>query len=109
MVYVHLAVAIVAEVVATSALKASDSFSKLFPSLLVIVGFGIAFYSLTIVMKSLPVGVTYAIWSGTGVVLIGIVGAVVYKQIPDLPAIIGMGLIIAGVVVINLFSSTVSH
>ena len=109
MVYIYLAIAIIAEVAATSALKASEEFTKLVPSLIVIVGYGIAFYLLTLVLRSIPVGITYAIWAGVGIVLVAIVGAVLYKQVPDAPAMIGMGLIVAGVVVINLFSKTISH
>lgn len=109
MAYIYLAIAIIAEVAATSALKASEEFTKLVPSLIVIVGYGIAFYLLTLVLRSIPVGITYAIWAGVGIVLVAIVGAVLYKQIPDAPAMIGMGLIVAGVVVINLFSKTISH
>ncbi len=107
--FVYLSVAIVAEVIGTSALKASEEFSKLWPSLIVIVGYGIAFYFLSLVLKTVPVGVAYAIWSGVGIVLIAIVGALVFKQVPDTPAMIGMGLIIAGVVVMNFFSKTISH
>ena len=73
------------------------------------VGYGVAFYCLSVVLKTIPVGVAYAIWSGMGVVLITVVAAIYFKQVPDLPAMIGMGLIIAGVVVMNLFSNTVSH
>ena len=109
MAYIYLAIAIIAEVAATSALKASEEFTKLVPSMIVIVGYGIAFYLLTLVLRSIPVGVTYAVWAGVGIVLVAIVGAVPYKQIPDIPAIIGMGLIVAGVVVINLFSKTLFH
>lgn len=109
MVYLYLVLAIVAEVVATSALKASQEFTKLGPTLIVAVGYGLAFYLMTLVLRQLPIGITYAIWSGCGIVLIALVGAVVYKQIPDWPAILGMGLIIAGVAIIHLFSKTVSH
>ena len=109
MAYLYLAIAIAAEVAATSALKASEEFTKLVPSLIVIVGYGVAFYLLTLVLRSIPVGITYAVWAGVGIVLVAIVGAVLYKQIPDTPAVIGMGLIVAGVVVINLFSKTLSH
>lgn len=108
MAYVYLLVAIVAEVIGTSALKASEGFSRLFPSALVVLGYGIAFYCLSQVLKSIPVGVSYAIWSGLGIVLISVVGAVFFKQALDLPAILGMALIIAGVAVINLFSKSVS-
>ena len=109
MAYVYLAIAIVAEVAAASALKASEEFSKLVPTLIVIVGYAVAFYCLTLVIKTIPVGITYAIWAGLGIVLVAIVSAVLYKRIPDAPAVIGMGLIVAGVVIINLFSRTISH
>lgn len=107
MAYLYLAVAIVAEVAATSALKASAQFTKLMPSLVVIVGYGVAFYMLTLVLETIPVGLSYAIWSGLGIVLVTIVAAIVYRQIPDLPALIGIGLIISGVVVINVFSKNI--
>lgn len=109
MAYLFLAMAVVCEVVATSALKASDEFTKLYPSLLVIVGSGLAFYFMTLVLRTIPLGITYAIWSGLGIVLVSIVGFFIYKESPDLPAIIGMGLIISGVVIIQVFSKTVSH
>ena len=107
--YLFLALAIVAEVIGTTALQASDGFTKVGPSVLVIIGYGLAFYLLGLVLRSIPMGVAYAIWPGLGIVLIGIAGAVMYKQLPDLPAMIGMGLIVAGVAVINLFSKTVGH
>ena len=107
--YFYLAIAIIAEVIATSALKASEEFSKLTPSIVVIVGYSVAFYFLSLVMKSIPVGVTYAIWSGLGIVLIAIIGAVVFGQKLDLAAVIGMLLIISGVVVMNVFSNSLSH
>lgn len=107
--YLYLALAIVAEVIATSALKPSQEFTKLVPSLIVIVGYGAAFYFLTLVLKTIPVGIAYAIWAGMGVVLVAIVAAVLFKQVPDLPAIIGMVLIVSGVVVIHLFSDTAVH
>lgn len=109
MAYFYLAIAIIAEVAATSALKASAEFTRLVPSLIVIVGYGIAFYCMTLVLRTIPVGVTYAVWAGLGIVLVTIVGAVLYKEIPDLPAVIGIGLIIAGVVVINVYSNTIGH
>ena len=109
MAYLYLAIAILAEVAATSALKASEEFTRLVPSLVVVVGYGVAFYFLTLVLRSIPVGVTYAIWAGVGIVLVALVGAVLYKQVPDIPAMIGIGLIVAGVVVINVFSKTVGH
>lgn len=107
--YWYLAVAIAAEVAATSALKASEQFSRLIPSVIVVAGYCIAFYMLTLVLKSMPVGVAYALWSGLGIVLVAVVGAIVYREIPDPAALAGMGLIIAGVVVLNVFSKTVPH
>jgi small multidrug resistance pump len=109
MVYLYLAIAIVAEVAATSALKASEEFTRPIPSLIVIFGYGVAFYLLALVLRSIPVGITYAIWSGLGIVLVTLVSVFLYRQIPDLPALLGMGLIVAGVVVINTFSKTVGH
>jgi len=109
MAYSYLAIAIIAEVIATSALKASEEFTKTIPSLIVIIGYGVAFYFLTHVLKTIPMGVTYAIWSGLGIVLVTIAGVLLYKQTPDLPAVLGMGLIVAGVLVINVFSKTVGH
>lgn len=109
MTYLYLAIAIIAEVAATSALKASEEFTRLFPSLIVVAGYGIAFYFMTLVLRVIPIGITYAIWSGVGIVLVAVVGFILYKQIPDISAILGMGLIIAGVVVIHVFSKTINH
>ena len=109
MAYLYLALAIVAEVIATSALKASEEFTKLVPSAIVFVGYSAAFYLMTLVLRTIPIGITYAVWSGIGIVLIAVVGAIFYKQIPDLPAVIGMGLIVAGVIVIHLFSKTINQ
>ena len=109
MAYFYLALAIIAEVIATSSLKASAEFTKLLPSLIVVTGYGIAFYLVTLVLRSIPVGITYAIWSGVGIILVAVVGAILYKQIPDLPAMIGMALIVTGVVIIHVFSKTVAH
>jgi small multidrug resistance pump len=109
MAYIYLAIAIIAEVVATSALKASEEFTRLYPSLLVVTGYCLAFYFMALVLRTIPVGITYAVWSGIGIVLVTIVGALLYKQIPDIPAIIGIGLIILGVMIIHFFSKTVSH
>lgn len=106
---IFLGIAIVVEVIATTALKSSDSFTRLWPSVISIVGYCVAFWCLTIPMRTIPTGIIYAIWSGAGIVLIGIVGWLVHGQKLDLPAITGMGLIIAGVVIINLFSRSVSH
>lgn len=104
--YVYLAIAIIAEVIATSALKASAEFTKLVPSVIVVVGYATAFYCLAVVLKTIPVGIAYAVWGGAGIVLITAVGAFMFKQTPDLPAIIGMGLIITGIVVVFVFSKT---
>lgn len=105
-VYLALGIAIVAEVIATTALKSSDSFSRLVPSLISIVGYGCALYFLTLTMKSIPTGVTYAIWSGLGIVLISITSFFFHQQKIDAAGMLGMALIIAGVVVLNLFSKT---
>ena len=107
--YLYLAIAIIAEVIATSALKASEGFSKLIPSVIVIVGYGVAFYCLSLVLKTIPVGVAYAVWSGLGIVLISLIGLVAFGQKLDLAAIIGLLLIVSGVVVINVFSNTIGH
>lgn len=107
--YLSLGVAIVAEVIATSALKASESFTRPIPSVITVVGYAVAFYFLSLVLKTIPTGVAYAIWSGVGIVLISVVGWVWFKQTLDLPALIGLGLIIAGVLVVNLFSKSVGH
>ena len=107
--YLYLALAIVSEVIATSALKSSEEFTRLWPSVIVVVGYGIAFYFLSLVLKTIPIGIAYAIWAGMGIALILIIGAVFFKQVPDFPAIIGIVLIIAGVVVINVFSKTANH
>ena len=109
MAFVYLALAIVAEVVATSALKASNGFTRLWPSVTVAVGYALAFYLLSLVLRSIPVGIAYAIWAGLGIVLVALVGLVVYGQRPDLPALLGMAMIIAGVVVIQLFSRYAAH
>lgn len=107
--YLALGIAIIAEVIATTALKASDSFTRLWPSLVAVAGYGIAFYFLTITLRTVPTGVAYAIWSGLGIVLITIASFVVYRQTVDLPGLLGMALIIAGVVVLNLFSKSTPH
>jgi small multidrug resistance pump len=107
--WLALAIAIAAEVIATSAMKASNEFTHLVPTLIAIAGYCTAFYFMTISMRVLPIGIMYAIWSGMGIVLISIVGWLVYKQNLDMPAIIGMVLIIAGAVIINVFSKSVVH
>lgn len=107
--YLYLTIAIVSEVVATSALKASGEFTRLLPSLIVVIGYASAFYFLTLSLRAVPVGVAYALWSGLGIVLVSIAGFLVYGQRLDLPAIAGMALIIAGVFVINVCSKTAGH
>jgi small multidrug resistance pump len=107
--WIYLSIAILAEVVATSALKASLGFTRAGPSAVVIIGYGIAFYCLSLALQSMPVGVAYAIWSGVGIVLITLFAWLVHGQALDLPAIIGLALIVGGVVVLNAFSRVVSH
>ncbi len=107
--WVALGLAIAAEVVATSALKSSDGFSRPWPSLLVVAGYGTAFYFLSITLRHLPVGVAYAVWSGAGTVLVTLVGVWVFRQKIDLAGMLGIGLIIAGVLVLNLCSRAGTH
>jgi small multidrug resistance pump len=107
--FFYLFTAIIFEVIATTALKQSNQFSKLLPSITVILMYAGAFYFLSLTLKTMHVGIAYAIWSGVGIVFISILGALLYKQIPDLPAIIGLSLIIIGVIVINVFSKTTTH
>ncbi|NRB47925.1 MAG: multidrug efflux SMR transporter [Saprospiraceae bacterium] len=107
--WIFLIIAIVAEVIATTALRYSEGFTKLIPSLIVATGYLIAFYFLSLTLKSMSVGVAYAIWSGVGTVLIAVVAFFFFKQKLDLAAIIGLLLIVSGVAVINLFSTSVSH
>lgn len=107
--WVFLSVAILSEVIATSALKASEGFSRFWPSLIVTVGYVSAFYFLSLALKTISVGVAYAIWSGVGVALIALIAWVFFGQPLDTPAVIGLLLILAGVIVLNVFSKTVSH
>ncbi len=107
--YLYLFIAIVAEVIATSCLKLSENFTRLGPSVATVVGYAVAFYFLSLTLRAIPTGIAYAIWSGTGIVLISLVGWLVLGQRLDAAAIAGMGLIVAGVVVINVFSKSVSH
>jgi len=107
--WLYLSLAIISEVIGTSALKASDGFSKLYPSLLVALGYGTAFFFLSLTLKSIPVGIAYAIWSGCGVVLITIVGLIFFQQRVDFAGWVGIGLILSGVVVINVLSKTSAH
>lgn len=107
--FVYLVIAIVAEVAATTALKASDGFKVLLPSAIVVVGYAVSFYFLSLTLKTMSIGVAYAIWSGVGLVLISLAAWWLYGQALDAAALAGMGLIAAGVAVINLFSRSVSH
>jgi small multidrug resistance pump len=109
MTYAFLFTAIVLEVIGTSALKASEQFTKLLPILIMVACYGASFFFLSLVLRTLPVGIAYAIWSGLGIVLISMVGVIWFKQSLDLPALVGLGLIVAGVVVVNLFSKSVGH
>lgn len=107
--YLLLVLAIVAEVLATSALKASNGMTRWVPGVITVVGYGVSFYALSLVLQTIPTGVAYAIWSGVGIVLISLIGWVAFGQSLDAPALIGMGLILAGVLVINLFSRSAAH
>ena len=109
MTYAFLFTAIVLEVIGTSALKASEQFTRLLPILIMVACYGASFFFLSLVLRTLPVGIAYAIWSGLGIVLISMVGVFWFKQPLDLPALVGLGLIIAGVIVVNLFSKSVCH
>lgn len=107
--YAFLAIAIVCEVIATTSMKALDGFSKPLPLLLVVVGYGVSFWMLSLVVKTVPVGIAYAIWAGLGIVLVSLAAAWLYDQKLDLAAMLGMGLIVAGVVVIQAFSHSTGH
>jgi len=107
--WIYLILAVIAETIGTTALQASQQFTKLGPSIVVVVAYSVAFYLLALTLRHMPVGVMYAIWSGTGIVLIAIIGWVVFRQTLDAPAIIGMGLILCGIVIIQLFSKTATH
>lgn len=107
--YLFLALAIVAEVIATTALARSENFTRLAPSIITVVGYAVAFWLLSFPLRTMPTGVVYAIWSGLGIVLITAVAWVWYRQVLDLPALLGLTLILAGVILINVFSKAVSH
>ena len=107
--YIYLVVAVIAETIGTTALQASSQFSKLSPSITVVIAYGVAFYFLGLTLKFIPVGIAYALWSGLGIVFIAIIGLVVFGQKLDLAAIAGMGLIMAGIAVINLLSNSSTH
>lgn len=105
--YLYLSIAIIAEVSGTLALRASESFTRPIPSLIVVIGYALAFYYLSLTLKTIPVGIAYAIWSGAGIVLIAIFGLIVFGQKMDLPAILGMVLIVAGIVLLSAVSKSV--
>jgi small multidrug resistance pump len=107
--YLYLAIAIIAEVIGTSALKASAEFTRLVPSIIVVVGYAVAFFFLSLTLRTIPVGIAYAIWAGAGIALIVAVGAVWFQEVPDLPAIVGVTMIVAGVVIVNTMSRTSVH
>ena len=108
-VWFYLLIAITGEVVGTSALKAAEGFTKLGPSVVVVGGYAVAFFFLSLVLKTVPTGVAYAIWSGVGTVLVALIGWIVFGQKLDMAAMAGIALIIAGVLVMNLFSNSVKH
>lgn len=107
--WLYLTIAILSEVIATSALKETHGFTRWLPSLLVIAGYASAFYFLSLTLRFIPIGISYAIWSGVGIVLVSLAGWILYKQTLDTAALIGMALIILGVVVINVFSKSITH
>lgn len=107
--YLFLSIAIAAEVIATTSMKALDGFNKPLPLMLVVVGYGLSLWLLSLVVKTIPIGIAYAVWAGLGIVLVSIAALFVYEQKLDLPAIFGMSLIVIGVVVIQLFSNTAGH
>ncbi len=109
MTYLYLIMAIAFEVLATSLLKETQNFTRLLPSLMTLAGYGAAFFFLSLTLRALPVGVVYAIWSGAGIVFISAIGWIWFRQALDAPAMIGMGLIVTGVGVINLFSKATPH
>ncbi len=107
--WLYLAIAIGAEIIATTALKASDGFTRLYPAVITTVGYLVSFYFLALTLRVIPVGVAYAIWSGAGIVAISLIGYVMFKQTLDTAALIGIGLIVAGVLVLNIFSKSAMH
>lgn len=107
--WLFLLAAIISEVTATSSLKASAGFTKIMPSVVVVVGYALSFYFLSLVLKAIPIGIAYAVWAGLGIVLLAVVGWMVFGQALDAPALLGMALILAGIIIMNIFSNTVSH
>lgn len=107
--YVFLLLAIISEVIGTTALNASGQFTRLWPSLLTVAGYGLGFYFFSFALKAIPIGVAYAIWGGAGIVLVTLIGFFLFRQRLDLPALAGIALIVIGVLVMQLFSKTISH
>ena len=107
--YLYLVIAVAAETIGTTALQASNQFTRFWPSVLVVLAYAVAFYFLGVVLKYIPVGIAYAIWSGLGIVLIALIGFAVFGQRLDLPALLGLGMIISGIVVIQIFSNAATH
>jgi len=106
--WIFLSIAIVTEVIATAALRSCAGFTRLWPSILVVIGYAVSFYFVSLTLKTIPVGIAYAIWSGVGMVLIILIGYFIFQQRLDWPALIGIFLILTGVVVINVFSGNVT-
>lgn len=107
--YLILFLAVVAETIGTSALQASQQFTRLWPSVTVVLAYGLAFFLLGWALKAIPVGIAYAIWSGLGIVMIALIGFLVFGQRLDAPAVLGLAMILAGILVIHLFSNTATH
>lgn len=108
-VYVYLLIAVVFETIGTTALNATAQFTRLVPSLVVVASYACAFYFLSLTLRTMPVGVVYALWSGIGIVLIALMGLLVYGQKLDAPALLGLALIISGIAVVHLYSDTTPH
>jgi len=109
MAYLYLTLAILTEVIATTLLKSTEEFTKLVPSVIVVIAYLLSFYFLTLTLRTIPVGIAYAVWAGLGIFLVTLFAAFLYKQIPDMASMIGMVLIVSGVVVIHLFSKNTGH
>lgn len=107
--YIYLVIAVAAETIGTTALQASDQFTRFWPTVLVVIAYGCAFYFLGIALKYIPVGIAYALWSGLGIVLIALIGFAVFGQALDFAALLGLAMIIAGIVVIQVFSNSATH
>ena len=106
--WIYLIVAIITEVIATSALKESEGFSKILPSLIVVIGYSLTFYFLSLTLKEISVGITYAIWSGMGILLISLIGYFKYNQVLDMPGILGMTFILIGIIILRFYSKSIN-